>query len=59
MAHKAIREADGMRMLARLIKDYSNGKYEISDKVVTVTPQHGYGATVQGKPLAKNRKVGS
>ena len=38
MAHKAIREADGMRMLARLLKDYSNGKYEISEKVVTVTP---------------------
>lgn len=37
MAHKAIREADGMRMLARLLKDYSDGKFEISDKVVTVT----------------------
>ena len=38
MAHKAIREADGKRMLARLFKDYSDGKYEISDKIVTVTP---------------------
>ena len=38
MAHKAIREADGKRMLARLFKDYSNGKYEISDKIVTVGP---------------------
>jgi ATP citrate (pro-S)-lyase len=37
MAHKAIREADGKRMLARLFKDYSNGKYRISDKVVSVT----------------------
>jgi ATP citrate (pro-S)-lyase len=36
MAHKAIREADGKRMLARLFKDYSDGKYVISDKVVTV-----------------------
>ena len=27
MAHKAIREADGKRMLARLFKDYSEGKY--------------------------------
>ena len=27
MAHKAIREADGKRMLARLFKDYSDGKY--------------------------------
>jgi len=38
MAHKAIREADGKRMIARLFKDYSDGKYEISDKIVTVGP---------------------
>jgi ATP citrate (pro-S)-lyase len=38
MAHKAIREADGKRMLARLFKDYSDGKYEIPDKIVTVGP---------------------
>jgi ATP citrate (pro-S)-lyase len=37
MAHKAIREADGKRMLARLFKNYSQGNYNISDKVVTVT----------------------
>ena len=38
MAHKAIREADGKRMLARLFKDYSNGKYAVSDKIVSVGP---------------------
>jgi ATP citrate (pro-S)-lyase len=38
MAHKAIREADGKRMLARLFKDYSDGKYNIPDKYVTVGP---------------------
>ncbi len=38
MAHKAIREADGKRMLARLLKDYSGGKFHTSDKVVTVGP---------------------
>ena len=38
MAHKAIREADGKRMLARLFKEYSEGKYQISDKIVTVAP---------------------
>ena len=38
MAHKAIREADGKRMLARLLKNYSNGKYDISDKIVAVGP---------------------
>ncbi len=39
MAHKAIREADGKRMLARLLKNYSNGKYEVPDKIVTVGPE--------------------
>ena len=38
MAHKAIREADGKRILARLLKDYSNGNYNVSDKVVSVGP---------------------
>jgi len=38
MAHKAIREADGKRMLARLLKDYSDGKYEVPDKIILVTP---------------------
>ncbi len=38
MAHKAIREADGKRMLARLFKDYSGGKFDIPDKIVTVGP---------------------
>src|SRR5512136_2946913 len=38
MAHKAIREADGKRMLARLLKDYSDGKYEVPDRIILVTP---------------------
>ncbi len=38
MAHKAIREADGKCMLARLLKDYSEGKYTVSDKIVSVGP---------------------
>ena len=38
MAHKAIREADGKRMLARLLSKYSNGEFDIPDRVVTVGP---------------------
>ena len=38
MAQKAIREADGKRMIARLLKDYTNGKYTINDTFVTVGP---------------------
>lgn len=38
MAHKAIREADGTLMLARHLKEYSNGKCGVSDKIVTIAP---------------------
>jgi len=38
MAQKAIREADGKRMIARLLKEYTNGKYSVDDKFITVGP---------------------
>lgn len=38
MAHKAIREADGKRILARLFKDYSNGEYNIPNRIASVEP---------------------
>jgi ATP citrate (pro-S)-lyase len=38
MAQKPIREADGMRMIARLLGEYSDGRYTVGDKFVTVTP---------------------
>jgi ATP citrate (pro-S)-lyase len=38
MAQKAIREADGKRMIARLLKDYTNGKYSIENRFVTIGP---------------------
>ena len=59
VAHKAIREADGMRMLARLLKDYSDGKYEISDKVVTVTSDTDMTQAAKSIPMAENGKTGS
>ncbi|VVB61893.1 ATP citrate lyase citrate-binding protein [uncultured archaeon] len=39
MAQKAIREADGKRMIARLLKEYTNKKYTVDEKFVTVGPQ--------------------
>lgn len=57
MAHKAIREADGMRMLARLLKDYSDGKYEISDKVVTVTSDTDMTQLSNQYPWLKTEKL--
>ena len=38
MAQKAIREADGKRMMARLLKEYSGGKFDMKDRYVTVGP---------------------
>ncbi len=38
MAQRAIREADGMRMLSRLLGEYSGGRFVIDDKFVTVGP---------------------
>jgi ATP citrate (pro-S)-lyase len=36
MAQKAIREADGKRMIARFLKEYSNNKYTLKDKFITI-----------------------
>ncbi|MCK4266588.1 MAG: ATPase, partial [Thermoplasmata archaeon] len=38
MAQKAIREADGKRMMARLLKEYTNGKYKVDNRYITVGP---------------------
>ncbi len=57
MAHKAIREADGMRMLARLLKDYSAGKYEVSDKIVTVTPETNMAELQKQNPWLTSEKL--
>lgn len=39
MAQKAIREADGKQMIARLLKDYTNGRYSVEDKFIKVGPE--------------------
>ncbi len=39
MAQKPIREADGMRMIARWLGEYSDGQHTVEDKFVTVTPE--------------------
>ena len=38
MAHKAIREADGKRMIARLLKDYTPRKCNVKDQFISVGP---------------------
>ncbi|MBN2515843.1 MAG: ATPase [Deltaproteobacteria bacterium] len=39
MAQKAIREADGKVMMARLLKDYTGGKYKIQNRFISVGPE--------------------
>jgi len=39
MAQKAIREADGKNMIARLLKEYTNGAYTIENKFLSIGPQ--------------------
>lgn len=39
MAQRAIREADGKRMMARLLKEYIKGKYSVDDKFITIGPE--------------------
>ena len=57
MAHKAIREADGMRMLARLLNDYSKQKYELSDKIVTVAPETNLSELPKQYPWLTSEKL--
>ncbi|HEU18570.1 MAG TPA: ATPase [Deltaproteobacteria bacterium] len=39
MAQKAIREADGKAMMARLLMDYTDGKHKIQNRFISVGPQ--------------------
>jgi len=39
MAQKAIREADGKQMIARLLKEYTDGKYVVEDKFLSIGPE--------------------
>jgi len=39
MAQKAIREAHGKQMMARLLKDYTGGRYAIEDNFISVGPK--------------------
>ncbi|MCJ7571609.1 MAG: ATPase, partial [Candidatus Thermoplasmatota archaeon] len=39
MAQKAIREADGKQMIARLLKEYTASKYAIEDKFISIAPE--------------------
>ena len=39
MAQKAIREAHGKKMMARLLGEYSGGKYSLEDRYISIGPE--------------------
>jgi ATP citrate (pro-S)-lyase len=58
MAQKAIREADGKKMIARLLKEYTHGAYTIEDKFITVGPETDLKKLPKNYPwLAKEKLV--
>ncbi|MFH0816089.1 MAG: ATP citrate lyase citrate-binding domain-containing protein [Methanobacteriota archaeon] len=57
MAQKAIREADGKKMIARLLKEYSAGKHSVEDKFVPVGPETNLDKLPGQYPWLKKEKL--
>jgi len=57
MAQKAIREAHGKQMMARLLKDYAGPKYAIADKYISVGPEADLKKLPGQYPWLKNTKL--
>ncbi|MEM4728177.1 MAG: ATP citrate lyase citrate-binding domain-containing protein [Thermoplasmata archaeon] len=57
MAQKAIREADGKKMMARLLKDYTGGKYALEDKYIKIGPETDLENVPVENPWVKSEKL--
>ncbi|MGI6329206.1 MAG: ATP citrate lyase citrate-binding domain-containing protein [Dethiobacteria bacterium] len=57
MAQKAIREAQGKKMLARLLKDYDGRKYTVEDNFISVGPETDLNALTREYPWLESTKV--
>ena len=57
MAQKAISEFDAKRLLTKYIPEYSNNKFQISKKVVLVTPNQSLDEIVKKEPWLKTEKL--
>lgn len=57
MAQKAIREAYGKKMLSRLLKEYSDGKYAVEDRFISVGPDTDLDTLEQDYPWLKTTKL--
>ena len=57
MAQRAVREYDGKQMMARLLKEYSNGKYAIENKFAQVTPETDFKKLGEKHPWLLKEKL--
>ena len=57
MAQKAIREAQGKKMIARLLKDFGGGKYTVEDNFISVGPETDLNALTREYPWLESTKV--
>ena len=57
MAQRAVREYDGKQMIARLLKEYSNGKYVVENKFVQVTPETDFKKLGEKHPWLLKEKL--
>jgi ATP citrate (pro-S)-lyase len=57
MAQKAIREAQGKKMIARLLKDYGDRKYMVEDNFISVGPETDLDALPKEYPWLESTKV--
>lgn len=57
MAQKAIREAHGKKMMARLLKEYTAGKHAVEDRFISVGPQTDLDSLTKEYPWLANTNV--
>jgi ATP citrate (pro-S)-lyase len=57
MAQKAIREAQGKKMLASLLKEYSGGKYAVENNVISVGPETDLDSLTKEHPWLSSARV--
>ena len=57
MAHRAIREADGKRMIARLLKDYTPRKCNVKDQFISVGPDTDLKTLPEQYPWLTEKKL--
>jgi ATP citrate (pro-S)-lyase len=57
MAHKPIREADGKRMIARLLKDYTPRKCTVQDRFISIGPETDLKTLPDKNPWLNEKKL--